>query len=120
MSNKPQSWGDYASTPQSMPGASKTPVSDKVRAMELSLNAMKSARTDVAALHSAVQDSEDTRYAIVHPALASNYQLNKNNYLALLSDHIDLLNADIDDLEHKLTTVYAAINECLGDSNDAN
>lgn len=94
---------------------SRTPIADSIRKLELQLVQMRSDMEHAEALHSVVSEGEDMRYPVVHPALHSNYHLNKNNYLALLQDHIDLLRLDIQELETKLTTVYAAINDCLED-----
>ncbi|ANO57462.1 hypothetical protein [Vibrio phage vB_VhaS-tm] len=101
-----------------MANESKTPISDQVRKMEIELNGYKRDLDDLIATRNAVAHSDAQRYPVAHPvAHMSNLMLGKTDYLALLRAHMNVLNADIAELESKLTTVYAAVNNCLGDDN---
>lgn len=101
-----------------MANQSKTPISDQVRKMELELNSFKRDLDDLIATRNAVADSDAQRYPVAHPvAHMSNLMVGKTDYLVLLGAHMNVLNEDIAELESKLTTVYAAVNNCLGDDN---
>lgn len=95
---------------------SKTPIADQVRKMELDLFNFKRDLNDLIATRNAAADSDAERYPVAHPvAHMSNMTVYKTDYLVLLGAHMNVLNADIAELESKLTTVYAALNNCLGD-----
>ncbi|QMV29734.1 hypothetical protein [Vibrio phage vB_VnaS-AQKL99] len=100
-----------------MANESKTPIADQVRKMELELDSFKRDLNDLIATRNAVADSDSARYPVAHPVShMSNLWVYKTDYLVLLGAHMNVLNADIAELESKLTTVYAALNNCLGES----
>ncbi|QQM14122.1 hypothetical protein pVco14_072 [Vibrio phage pVco-14] len=101
-----------------MANESKTPIADQVRKMELELNNFKRDLNDLIAIRNEVAQTDAQRYPVVHPVTSmSNLMVDKTDYLVLLGAHMNVLNADIAELESKLTTVYAAVNNCLGDDN---
>ncbi|UZT28654.1 hypothetical protein pD_gene0047 [Vibrio phage 033B] len=94
---------------------SKTPIADQVRALELNLAEQKS---QLASLHEAyAMDGEPTHiiHVITMPSLP-NIQLRYSTYLTMLEESIHQTEQTIGDIEHKLTTIYAVVENCLGDS----
>ncbi|CAM0075324.1 hypothetical protein VPHK251G3_0074 [Vibrio phage K251 g3] len=97
---------------------SKTPIADKVRKLELELNAAKETRETAEEYLEAISadDYPQDRFPVNHPMLhVPNMWVDRVSYIGLLKAHIKFLNEEMGNLESKLTTVYAALNDCLSD-----
>lgn len=95
---------------------SKTPIGDNVRKLEFQLLACQENITSVTTYIELIQSSQCERYQVIHPVLEqSDLWVDKDTYVVLMQAHLKLLEADIVTLEHKLTTIYAVVNDCLAE-----
>ncbi len=99
-----------------MSNESITPIGDRVRKLELMLSTLKDNKSSVEGMLAIVKDSKPQRWPVVHPAIVDcTVELDHKMYESLLTCHLTVLDFDIKALESKLTTIYAALNDCLGE-----
>ncbi len=93
-----------------------TPIANQVRDMELKLFNFKDTKSSVEAMLAIVKDTKPQRWQVIHPAVINSaVELDHKMYESLLTCHITVLDFDIKGLESKLTTIHAALNDCLGE-----
>lgn len=95
---------------------SKAPIAEQVRKGEIELAKLKYEAEALTQLINEVTASDSDRHLLKAPSgRLSNIGVCKVDYLKVLHTHMKVLNSSIANLEAKLTTVYAAINDCLAD-----
>ncbi|AIM40583.1 hypothetical protein [Vibrio phage VpKK5] len=93
---------------------SKTPIADQVRKLEIQRNQVKA---NLENLNMHVEAAPETDYHLhVISADLPNLVVDKTMFITILHHNIVLAQRELDSLEHKLTTVYAVLEDCLGDS----
>lgn len=91
---------------------SKTPLADQVRKLELSRLETKAAIENMQ-MH--VEAAPDTDFHLhVISADLPNLVVDQKMFVNILHHNIVVQQRKLDDLEHKLTTIYVTLEDCLG------
>ncbi len=94
---------------------SKTPIADQVRKLEIQRNQVKGNLADIHDHYRLITDEQAQWHLHVISAALPNLVVSGPTMKAILEDAAKLEEDKLADLETKLTTVYAVLEDCLGD-----
>lgn len=104
-----------------MADESKTPIADQIRKLEFRLNDLKKDTKQIETISKTIHESPEYQkqdFRVNDPLTNCLLVLNATQYLAVLAAAKMNMAEELSLIETKLTTVYAALNDCLGDEDE--